>query len=74
MPCLLAVTCLHEVYPPGTENHPDYPPTFEAVNRAFTAAQQAFVGLCDRAILLDFTLEEDGYTPIFMELKRYEMP
>ena len=65
VPCLLAVTCLHEVYPPSTENHPDYPPTFEAVSRAFTAIQQAFTGLCDRAILLDFTLEEDGYTPIF---------
>ncbi len=65
VPCLLAVTCLHEVYPPGTENHPDYPPPFEAVSRAFTASQQAFTGLCDRAILLDFTLEEDGYTPVF---------
>ncbi|PZV17962.1 MAG: hypothetical protein DCF22_02870 [Leptolyngbya sp.] len=65
VPCLLAVTCLHEVYPPGTENHPDYPPTFEAVNRAFAAIQQAFTGLSDRAILLDFTLEEDGYTPVF---------
>ncbi|MCY7390031.1 MAG: 50S ribosome-binding GTPase, partial [Leptolyngbyaceae cyanobacterium CAN_BIN12] len=48
VPCLLAVTCLHEVYPPGTENHPDHPPTFEAVNRAFAAIQQAFTGLCDR--------------------------
>jgi len=65
VPCLLAVTCLHEVYPPATDNHPDYPPTFEEVNRAFSAIQQAFTGLCDRAILLDFTLEEDGYTPVF---------
>ncbi len=65
VPCLLAVTCLHEVYPPNTENHPDYPPTFAEISRAFAAIQQAFTGLCDRAILLDFTLEEDGYTPVF---------
>ncbi len=65
VPCLLAVTCLHEVYPAKTENHPDYPPDFAEVSRAFAAIQQAFTGLCDRAVLLDFTLEEDGYTPVF---------
>jgi uncharacterized protein (DUF697 family)/predicted GTPase len=69
IPCLLAVTCLHEVYPPGTDDHPAYPPDFEEVNRAFTAMQQAFSGLYDRAVLIDFTLEEDGYTPVFYGLE-----
>ncbi len=69
IPCLLAVTCLHEVYPPGTADHPAYPPDYEEVNRAFAAMQQAFAGLCDRAVLIDFTLEEDGYTPVFYGLE-----
>lgn len=69
IPCLLAVTCLHEVYPQGTDNHPIYPPDFEEVNRTFTALKNAFSGLYDRAIQIDFTLEEDGYTPVFYGLE-----
>ncbi|WP_420840342.1 GTPase family protein [Argonema galeatum] len=69
IPCLLAVTCLHEVYPPGTEDHPVYPPDYEELNRAFAAIQQAFTGLCDRAVSIDFTLEEDSYTPVFYGLE-----
>jgi uncharacterized protein (DUF697 family)/predicted GTPase len=69
IPCLLAVTCLHEVYPPGTADHPAYPPDYQEVQRAFTAIQQAFAQLCDRAVLIDFTLEEDGYTPVFYGLE-----
>jgi uncharacterized protein (DUF697 family)/predicted GTPase len=69
VPCLLAVTCLHEVYPPNTIDHPSYPPHYEEVQRAFNAVQQGFQGLCDRVIQLDFTLEEDGYTPIFYGLE-----
>jgi uncharacterized protein (DUF697 family)/predicted GTPase len=88
IPCLLAVTCLHELYPPGTANHPAYPPDYEEVNRAFSALQQTFAQLCDlpkaaaltledsltlryryRAILIDFTLEEDGYNPVFYGLE-----
>lgn len=69
IPCLLAVTCLHEVYPPGTVDHPVYPPDYEEVNRAFAAMQQAFAGLCDRSLLIDFTLEEDGYNPVFYGLE-----
>lgn len=69
IPCLLAVTCLHEVYPHGTDNHPSYPPDFEEVNRTFTALKNAFSGLYDRAIQIDFTLEEDGYTPVFYGLE-----
>lgn len=69
IPCLLAVTCLHEVYPAGIADHPAYPPDYAEVNRAFTAIQQAFTGLYNRAVLIDFTLEEDGYTPVFYGLE-----
>ncbi|MBC1238842.1 GTPase family protein [Nostoc sp. 2RC] len=69
IPCLLAVTCLHEVYPPDTVDHPAYPPDFEEVNRAFTLIQETFAGLCDRCVLIDFTLEEDGYNPVFYGLE-----
>jgi len=69
IPCLLAVTCLHEVYPPGTADHPAYPPDYEEVNRAFAAMQQTFAKLCNRFIMIDFTLEEDGYTPVFYGLE-----
>ncbi|HEY9770337.1 MAG TPA: GTPase [Coleofasciculaceae cyanobacterium] len=70
VPCLLAVTCLHEVYPSNVTNHPEYPPDYEVVNRAFEAIKQDFEGLCGRAILIDFTLEEDGYDPTFFGLER----
>lgn len=69
IPCLLAVTCLHEVYPPGTADHPAYPPDYQEVKRAFAAIEQAFSGVCDRSIMIDFTLEEDGYTPVFYGLE-----
>ena len=69
IPCLLAVTCLHEVYPAAQIDHPEEPQTIESVDRAFTAIQQAFVGLFDRAVLIDFTLTEDGYTPEFYGLE-----
>ena len=69
IPCLLVVTCLHEVYPINTENHPVYPPDFQELNRAFGAIQEGFKGWYDRAVLIDFTLEEDGYTPVFYGLE-----
>lgn len=65
VPCLLAVTCLHEIYPADCENHPDYPPQQAELTRAFGALQDAFKGCFDRAVLLDFTLEEDGFDPVF---------
>ncbi|ERT06023.1 50S ribosome-binding GTPase family protein [Lyngbya aestuarii BL J] len=71
LPCLLVVTCLHEIYPPEVEDHPDYPPDFEAVNRAFEAIEEGFKGLCDRAVMIDFTLEEDGYNPVFYGLEAF---
>jgi uncharacterized protein (DUF697 family) len=65
VPCLLAVTCLHEIYPPDCQNHPAYPPEQTELTRAFSALQIAFKGCFDRSVLLDFTLEEDGFDPVF---------
>jgi uncharacterized protein (DUF697 family)/predicted GTPase len=69
IPCLLAVTCLHEIYPATQTDHPQEPTSIESVDRAYTAIQQAFVGLFDRSVLIDFTLADDGYTPEFYGLE-----
>ncbi len=69
IPCLLAVTCLHEVYPATILDHPVEPTSIAAVDRAYTALGQAFTGLFDRSVLIDFTLAEDGYTPEFYGLE-----
>ncbi len=69
IPYLLVITSLHEIYPSQTENHPAYPPNFEDINRAFNHLKDDFQGLYDDAILIDFTLEEDGYTPVFYGLE-----
>jgi uncharacterized protein (DUF697 family)/GTP-binding protein EngB required for normal cell division len=76
LPCLLVVTSLHEVYPDGLADHPEYPPNYEAVERSFQAIQQDFKELGDAdnkgsycSVLIDFTLEEDGFNPTF-----YGMP
>jgi uncharacterized protein (DUF697 family)/predicted GTPase len=69
IPCLLVVTCLHEVYPPEMSNHPEYPPDATELDRAFIAIQDNFAGLYNSAVLIDFTLEEDGYSPVFYGLE-----
>nr|WP_256995699.1 GTPase [Halomicronema hongdechloris] len=69
LPCLLTITCLHELYPPEVADHPDYPPQFEPLQRASETLRQEFQGICDRTVLIDFTLEEDGYTPVFYGLE-----
>ncbi|MBF2074643.1 MAG: 50S ribosome-binding GTPase [Synechococcales cyanobacterium C42_A2020_086] len=71
IPCLLAVTCLHELYPSPTEDHPAYPPDVADINRAYAALQDSLKGLYDSAVLIDFTLEEDGYTPVFYGLEAF---
>ncbi len=71
IPCLLAVTCLHEVYPPGTADHPAYPPDYEEVKRSLASIQEGFSKVCDRMVPIDFTLEEDGYTPVFYGLEAF---
>lgn len=70
VPCLLVVTCLHEIYPPEWDDHPSsYPPDLPELQRAFGELQQGFAGLYDRAVLIDFTLESDGFQPIFYGLE-----
>jgi uncharacterized protein (DUF697 family)/predicted GTPase len=69
IPCLLVVTCLHELYPTSETQHPDYPPDFEELQRAFTAIEETFKNLFDSAVLIDFTREEDDYQPVFYGLE-----
>ena len=69
IPCLLAVTCLHEVYPLGVDNHPEYPPDYTEVTKLVAEIESSFAGLYDRVVLVDFTLEEDEYTPVFYGLE-----
>lgn len=68
IPCLLAVTCLHEVYPADVVEHPPYPPADAEIERAFATLGQDFKDICDRSVLIDFTLEEDGFDPTFYGL------
>ena len=69
VPCLLAVTCLHELYPSEVSDHPEYPPSFADLDRAFAELKKNFEGLYDRAVLIDFTLEEDEFHPTFYGLE-----
>jgi uncharacterized protein (DUF697 family)/predicted GTPase len=71
IPCLLAVTCLHELYPPSLGDHPPYPPADSEVVRALEAMQSGFEGLYDRAVAIDFTLEGDGFSPVFYGLEQF---
>jgi uncharacterized protein (DUF697 family)/predicted GTPase len=70
IPCLLVVTCLHELYPPQVSDHPVYPPELAEVQRAVKALETQF-DLCDRTVLIDFTLEEDGFSPVFYGLDAF---
>jgi uncharacterized protein (DUF697 family)/GTP-binding protein EngB required for normal cell division len=71
IPCLLAITCLHELYPASLKDHPVYPPTDESVIRACRTIQSQFQDICDRTALIDFTLEEDGFAPVFSGLETF---
>ena len=71
IPCLLAVTCLHQLYTPNTADHPPYPPDFEDINRAYQEIKETFKDLYDNSVLIDFTLEEDGYNPVFYGLEAF---
>lgn len=66
---LLAVTCLHELYPADLSDHPNYPPQLAEIDRAFTRIQQDFEGRFDQAVLVDFMLEEDEFNPTFYGLE-----
>lgn len=69
VPCLLALTCLHELYSPEQTDHPPYPPDLPAIQRSLVAMQETLTGLYDRVVLIDFTLEEDGFDPVFYGLE-----
>ena len=69
IPCLLAITCLHELYPPSVVDHPDYPPEFEEIQRVSRALEASFASWYDGVVWLDFTLEDDGFTPVFYGLE-----
>jgi uncharacterized protein (DUF697 family)/predicted GTPase len=91
VPCLLAVTCAHDLYPRSIENHPPYPPDIAEVQRAFAAIQEQFQStrtdllgqlnpfkseatqekFWQRSVLIDFTLEEDGFDPVFYGLETF---
>lgn len=71
IPCLLAITCAHEIYPSSVDNHPDYPPTYESIERAIAELNSSFGKTVDRTILIDFTLEEDDYNPVFYGLDAF---
>jgi uncharacterized protein (DUF697 family) len=71
LPCLLAITCVHELYPSAMEDHPDYPPQLETVTRAIAQLEQDFAGLYDRSVVVDFTLEEDGFEPMFYGIEAF---
>ena len=68
IPVVLVVTCLHELYA-AAEEHSPYPPSQTAVQRAFGELKRSFDGLYDSAVMVDFTLEEDGYLPVFYGLE-----
>lgn len=68
IPCLLVITCLHEIYPPEQVNHPPYPPNFTTLQEAAQALQTQFADLTTHTVLVDFTLEEDGFEPLFYGL------
>jgi hypothetical protein len=63
LPCILAITCLHDRYPTSWDNHPAYPPADAELQRAIAQIEADFAGLYDQVVLIDFTLEEDGSCP-----------
>jgi uncharacterized protein (DUF697 family) len=71
VPCLLTITCLHELYPSLDAEHPEYPPVFESVTRAVTQIRSDFAGLFDASVVVDFTLEEDGFDPVLYGLEAF---
>ncbi|MEO0869885.1 MAG: DUF697 domain-containing protein, partial [Cyanobacteria bacterium J06642_11] len=69
IPVILVATCLHELYPTTQIDHSPYPPNHTDVQRAFNEIKRSFEGLYDSAVMIDFTLEEDDYTPVFYGLE-----
>ncbi len=68
IPCLLAITCLHELYPQDLDNHPQNLQEYPELQRAIAEQEKSFAGLYDKVVTIDFTLEEDGFEPVFFGL------
>lgn len=71
IPVLLVATCLHELYPPEQVDHLPYPPNVSDINRAFGMLKAQFSKVVDQFVLIDFTLETDGFTPIFYGIEAF---
>ena len=75
VPCLLAITCLHEAYPTQILQHPLYPPDaqpgYESIARAASQIRADFAGLFDASVLVDFTLDEDEFDPVLYGLDAF---
>ena len=75
VPCLLAITCLHEAYPAQILQHPLYPPDaqpgYESIARAACQIRADFAGLFDASVLVDFTLDEDEFDPVLYGLEAF---
>ena len=75
VPCLLAITCLHEAYPAQILQHPLYPPDaqpgYESIARAASQIRADFAGLFDASVLVDFTLDEDEFDPVLYGLEAF---
>jgi uncharacterized protein (DUF697 family) len=69
IPCLGVVTCLHDLYPADVIDHPSNLP--DEVQRSLTAIQTQFQTVCDHFVCIDFTAEEDGFTPVLYGLDAF---
>lgn len=76
-PIIIAQTCLHEVYPSSETEHPLPYPFCEArwaeglhprIALALSTQRKTFEGLGAQFVVLDFTLPEDGYEPVYYGL------
>jgi uncharacterized protein (DUF697 family) len=72
-PVLLVLTCLHEAYPqqqhptpyPFTDNgepDPNGAPVHDDLKRSLAEQRERFAGLFDRAVAVDLTVPEEGFT------------
>lgn len=72
IPIILALTCLHESYSEGEEHTLPYPyPSSGGSQRVIDHLEhqkKRFQEFTDSVVALDFTKEEDGYTPQFYGL------
>ncbi|MEO1520044.1 MAG: GTPase [Cyanobacteria bacterium J06633_2] len=68
IPCVLAITCLHELYPTDLDNHPANLHELESIQRPSDEIKRGFENICDAAVMIDFTLEDDGFDPVFYRL------